>query len=146
MKTKVFVLFCLIFYLSGCAQYMDRPPTAIGDEATYLEKAMATPLTFSITKEKAEEAWGRINGFIGQYSSMKIQTASQYIIQTYNPSDTIHYGYSANRAQKGDEYEFSVSCFSGGGFGGVKKIPNQNAHILAHYALTGEIIPHLVVQ
>lgn len=143
---KTVIILSLIMLCVGCAQYMDRPPTAIGDEAIYLEKAMATPLTFSVAKEKAEEAWSRINGFIGQYSSMKIQTASQYIIQTYNPSDTIHYGYLANRAQKGDEYEFLVFCFSGGGFGGVKKIPNQNAHILAHYALTGEIIPRLVVQ
>jgi hypothetical protein len=141
---KKFFVLGMIFLLAGCAAYMDIAPKAQpGEEAAYLKEAVDTPLVFTAPKDKSDEIWGRINAFIGKYSSMKIQTASNYIIETFNPSNLLEFGYSANRAPKGDDVEFTVSCFTGVG---SKNIPTQNAHLLAYYALTGKIIPRLIVQ
>ena len=143
---KLFVL-GLAFLLTGCATMMDMTPKAeTAEETAYLKEAMNTPLTFTVPKDKSDETWGRVNSFIAKYSSMKIQTASDYIVQTYNPTDTIHFGYQANRAPRGDEVEFTVTCYSGGLFGGSKNIPDQNSHLLAYYALTGKAISRLIVQ
>lgn len=111
------------------------------EEQEYLNKAMETPLTFTIQREDAEEAWGWIKKFIGKYSSMRIQKETDYLIETYTPSG-IRYGYSATRSPRGDEVEFEVKCFSGNVF--LEEEAERNAHILAYYALNGEVMPKFV--
>ena len=147
---RIFIGLVVCLFFISCATYwqgiMDQPPKGAPADLDYLTKALAMPLTFSVPNAKAEEVWGRINVFISKYSSMKIQIATNYNVETYNPTDIIEYGYSASRLLKGDETEFTVNCFSGGSFGQVKNIPNQNAHILAYYALTGEIVEYLIFR
>jgi len=124
----------------------DRPPKAIDEDGrAYLARVMQAPLIFTVAKERSDEVWSLVNSFIANYSSMKVQTASDYIISTYNPSDVIHYGYSATRAIKAEGIEIVVMCFSGG-LSQVKKIPEQNARILALYLQTGELRPEFIVQ
>jgi hypothetical protein len=114
-------------------------------EEEYLSKVMQAPLEFSIPKDKSEEVWGRIQSFIGRYSSMKIQVATDYVLQTYNPQESaVDFGYYANRTPQGDEVGFEVRCICGNMFSGKDR--DRNAHILAHYAQTGEIIPRLISQ
>jgi len=144
---KFFVLAVIVCLAAACAVYMDQAPKATTpNESAYLEKAMSTPLTFTVLKDKAEEVWSRINVFISKYSSMKIQVANAYNVETFNPMDAISYGYSASKLQKGEEFEFTIACFTGGAFGGQKNRPAQNAHVLAYYALTGEIIERLIAR
>ena len=107
-----------------------------------LARAMATPLTFTVPKDKSDEAWGRVNSFIVKYSTMKVQTVSDYIIQTYNPIDNFHaWGYTANRMTQGDAVEISVTCTYAWGH---EKTATRNAHILALYAVTGELDETLI--
>ena len=109
-----------------------------------LARAMATPLTFTVPKDKSDEAWGRVNSFIARYSTMKIQTASDYIIQTYNPTDKFNaYGYTANRMTKGDAVEISVDCVYVESY---QKQAIRNAHLLAHYAATGELVDESLIS
>jgi hypothetical protein len=136
-----------VFCLGACITIpKDAPPLATDDAGrAYIARAMQTPLSFSVSKEKGEETWSRINAFVSKYSSMKIQTASEYILETYNPTYIYQFGYSANRNVKGNEIEFTVSCFPATGSVWTR-IPAQNAHILALYAMTGELRPEFVVQ
>lgn len=136
------VVVCLL--AGACGPGMTgRAPAATTPEANaYLARVMATPLTFTVPKDKSDEVWGRINNFIAKYSTMKIQTASDYIIETYNPTDNINaWGYMANRMVKGDEVEISVTCTYAWGH---KKTGTRNAQILALYAATGELDETLI--
>jgi hypothetical protein len=143
--TKRLIFAAVVCLLAGaCGPGMtDRPPAATSPEANvYLSRVMAAPLTFTVPKDKSDEAWARVNSFIAKYSTMKIQTASEYIIETYNPIDNFHaYGYTANRMTKGNEVEISVT---GTWYWGQKKTATRNAHILALYAVTGELDESLI--
>lgn len=144
---------CAIVGACTVQNIMLDPPKGEGPEdAAYLKAAMATPLTFTVPAEKSEETWSRINSFISKHSSMKIQTASDYIIETYNPGAG-QFAYSANRATRGDAAEFTVACVSGGpivlyfkGFAHQEKQAEHNAHLLAYFAVTGEVRETLVVK
>lgn len=125
---------------------MDKPPKATDEDGrAYLARVMQTPLIFTVPKERSDEVWSLVNAFIANYSSMKVQTASDYIISTYNPTDVLHYGYSATRAIKAEGIEITVMCFSGG-LSHAKRIPEQNARVLALYLQTGELRPEFIVQ
>jgi hypothetical protein len=144
---KLFVLSIVVCMTGACAAYMDQAPKATApNESAYLEKATSMPLNFTVPKEKAEEVWSRINVFISKYSSMKIQVATAYNVETFNLPDCIHYGYSASKLQKGDGFEFTVVCLDGCSFGSQKNRPAQNAHVLAYYALTGEIMERFIAR
>ena len=40
-------------------------------------------LSFIVSKEDSGNAWGRAQAFVAQHSSMKIQTVSDYVVQTF---------------------------------------------------------------
>jgi hypothetical protein len=155
MFKRFAALAAVVVVCAGCTiknVYLEPPKAANDEDAAYLERATQTPLTFMVEVSKGDETWSRVNSFIAKYSSMKIQTASDYIIETYNPTEG-KFGYSANRATKEDRAEFTVNCAPGPGIIGIKfdimhgdKIAEQNAHLLAFYALTGEIRESLVVK
>ena len=149
MKTKILSLglICLLISVSTFAQEKSKGPTSL---QIYIKKAMQTPLTFKVPREKEEEVWGRIQSFIAKYSSMKIQVATDYVIETYNPTKTTElnpkYGYKAIKTFIGNEVEFKVECFAGetvlrtnAGYKYNQMKADHNAHIFACYALTGEI-------
>lgn len=102
---------------------------------------METPLKFTVPREDAEEAWGWIKKFIVKYSSLKILKETDNLIETYTPTG-IKFGYSAIKSLQGDEVEFEVKCFSGNVFLGEEA--ERNAHILAYYAVNGEVMPKFV--
>lgn len=148
MRAKILILgsVCLLIFVSTFAQEKSKEPTSL---QIYVERAMQMPLTFKVSREKEEEVWGRIQSFIAKYSSMKIQIATDYIIETHNPTKTIElnpkYGYKAIKTVVGNEVEFKVECFAGetdlgkAGYKFNQMKADHNAHILACYALTGEI-------
>ena len=148
MRAKMLILgsVCLLIFVSTFAQEKSKEPTSL---QIYVERAMQIPLTFKVSREKEEEVWGRIQSFIAKYSSMKIQIATDYVIETYNPTEgetslETRFGYKAIKTPVGNEVEFKVECVAGWkGMRAVDKYnelkADHNAHILACYALTGEI-------
>lgn len=147
MKTKILILglICLLIFTPLFAQEKSKEPTPL---QIYVTKAKQTPLTFKVPKEKEEEVWGRIQSFIAKYSSMKIQIATDYVVETYTPLEVkmgdpkwpgANFGYEAVKTPMGDEVEFEVKCVTGDPSGYCELMAGYNAHYLAHYALTGEI-------
>ena len=117
------------------------------EQQEYVARAMQQAIPVVVPKDKAEETWGRIQSFIGQYASMKIQIATDYIVETYNPDgSSFHYAYKAAKIVKGDTVEFALSCFSNAVFGMADKECARNVHLLAHYAATGELMPELIIR
>jgi hypothetical protein len=96
---------------------------------------MAFPLHFAIPNNEAELAWGRAQSYIGRFSSMKLQVATDYVIQTYNPESAWEFGYTATRTPGINHALFDVGCQTGGTLGADEA--EQNAHIFAYYIKTG---------
>lgn len=115
------------------------------DEQAFLSKAKAFPLEFTVSNEEAEMAWGRAQSFIGRFSSMKLQTATDYVIQTYNPSASgVAYGYYVTKTPLGESTQFNVQCNTGNIF--AMADAESNAHILAYYMSTGELVNPKVIM
>jgi len=148
---KIFLMLtCLLLTACVIAQpdYMVNPTP---DESLYMEKVRAQPLEFELPEADAAVAWGRAQSFIGQYSSMKLQIVTDYVIQTYNPThDTYHrnYGYYVTKTPSEGSVKMSVQCigyYQWGMDGRPYPAIDLNAHILAHYLKTGELpYPHLI--
>lgn len=63
---------------------------------------------------------------------MKIQTTTEFLIETYNPTRG-SVGYKATKAPAADgRVELSVMAIASGDFMSV--CADRNAHLLAHYA------------
>jgi hypothetical protein len=107
------------------------------EERSYLERAEACPLEFTIPADEADAAWGRAQSFIGRFSSMKLQTVTDFVIQTYNPREgNVDFGYYVTKTPLGDQVRITVECIKGNLFSGADA--KRNAHILAYYIKTGE--------
>lgn len=116
--------------------YPGLPPRSDADRAV-LETAMGAPLTVVLEKPQADEAWTRVQVFIAKHSGMKIQTSTEFLIETYNPTRG-SVGYKATRAPAtGGKVELSVMAFASGDFMSV--CAERNGRLLAHYAQTAAI-------
>lgn len=117
-------------------------------EQAYLNQVNQMPLKFTISTDKIVDAWSRANGFVANYSSMRITMANEYTIQTFAPlpsrmSSGINYGYYITRVKNGDTWEFNINCVVNNMFAGGRAI--KNAKILAWYIYTGELpFPELI--
>lgn len=136
-------------FVAGCS----TPPRATGPEETaFLASVASEAVEFDIPKASADDAWGRAQVFIAKNASMKIQTATDFLVETYNPTPDAFmpsYGYRVTRSAAGDKMRFSVECFTGTEYspGKLAQVPMQNAKILARFMRTGELpYPHLVAR
>ena len=130
----LFVLSIEIIGLSGCAQRQVSPQIQ-----AYDIRVMSQPTTFSIPTKKAEEAWSRAQQFIATLSNFRIQTSTDYVIQTYMiNSSWPKYGYSVTRTINGNNTNFIVKGVCTNIFSGDRAL--YNAHALSHYMVTGELI------
>lgn len=157
MRIKSFIIILVLlsiinFYCrSGYIKtFIIFPETQI--EKDYIEKVWATPLEFRVPNNKEEIIWGRIQSFIGKYSSVKIQVATDYVVQTYN-ADYGQFGYYVTRTPDISETSFSIRCITNpkpeklwSGEYDYSQQAELNAHILAHYALTNELMPKFIKQ
>lgn len=136
----VMVLFGLF---PACAVMTPRAQTP--EESNYMSRVRAQPLVFEVPKAQAADVWGRIQSFVGKYSSMKIQTATDYVIETFDPgAGAVSFGYKAIRTDKGAAVEFSFGCFCGNMF--AQASTETNAGIFSLYAETGEIMERFVIR
>lgn len=129
--------FLFLLVVLGCAPKLD---TAVltSEERGYMEEVKLMPTTFIVSKEQADEVWARGQGFIGKYSGMKIQVATDSHIGTYNPTSShSYYGYSLNKMLIGDEVEFQVICTQSTNLGTSGQVAMRNAQILAYFMKTG---------
>lgn len=108
----------------------------------FYEKAKVHPTSFMISKDQGADVWGRAQSFISEHSSVKLQTTTDYVIETYNPQ--YGYGYKVTKAPSGQEFKITVNCLSGDFLNHLRA--EDNAHILAHYLKTGELPPDGVVN
>jgi len=130
----VFMLSIGISVLNGCAARQVSP-----DVQAYDMRALSQSTVFSIPTEKAEEAWSRAQQFIATLSSFRIQTSTEYVIQTYMmESSWPKYGYSVTRTINGNNTNFIVKGYCTNMFSGDRAL--YNAHALSHYMVTGELI------
>lgn len=105
-----------------------------GDVVTqYKYSVVKQPLTFEVTKDKDEESWGRANYAASKFSTMKIQTASNYVIENFNPITQNDIALKINRQPKGQNSVYEVKC--------ITQNPNINKEILekqvAYYIVSG---------
>ena len=133
----------VIFMIGNCTTNMLLNLTP--EEQAFLNKANAFPLEFIVSNEDAEMAWGRAQSFIGRFSSMRLQTITDYVIQTYNPSSSgVAYAYYVTKTPLGDSTQFNVTCNTGNLF--AMADAQSNAHILAYFMNTGELANPKVIK
>ena len=69
---------------------------------------------------------------------MKIQIATDFVLQTYNPGNNdVSFGYSIVKSPMDDSLEYTVECNTGNIFA-INEAQN-NAHILAWYIKYNEL-------
>lgn len=141
MRFKSITFLAICVFLTSCAV----TPTAelTQEDQVFLNAVNSMDTTFTVPEKESEATWGRIQSFIAEFSSMKIQTTSDNIIETSKP-DGYNYGYKAARTPLDEEVEFTVSCTCGNQFG--SKNAAQNAKCLAYFAKTGEINPTFIYK
>lgn len=61
-----------------------------------------------VSKDKSDEAWSRAVSYVNKYSDMKIQTTSDYIIDTYNPTSATKRGYTITKVHGGDSTTIEI--------------------------------------
>jgi hypothetical protein len=105
---------------------------------------------FIIPKSESDAAWGRAQVFVSKYSSMKIQTVSDFIIETFNTgaaesADMMNgkykFAYTITRSPKANDVEFSVESRSScDDCNGLKDILLDNESFASYYIQTGKDI------
>lgn len=139
---KVLYFVVVMAMLSGCRSV----PQFTGDQKAWMREVMKEDLTFTIPADSAEQVWSRGFKFLNLYSDMKLQTVSDYHIDTYNPDSGglgFQYGYSMTRIKTGNNFEISLT-------GRVNNVLSdgwlkENMCIFARYMRTGDLrYPELI--
>lgn len=113
------------------------------EEQGYLDKVKQQPLTFYVSIEANEVAWGRAGDwFIRGHSSMRLRRATIDEFDTDDPLQSLDYGYKVTRMRVGDRFQYSVRCVEGSD-GGIYE-SWYNARLLAHYIETGRLFPRFI--
>jgi len=146
MRNALLVFFFLGLLCSASIAMGSAPPSTTGEESIYLENAMDTPLEVTVSSLEVVDAWGRAQSWIGQYSSMKLQISTDYVIQTYNPREAARkYGYYVNKTKiDNNNFKINVQCTTGSLF--LSADAEKNAHILAYYIKTGKLYSKFIQQ
>jgi hypothetical protein len=141
-QTTISILLAVLF--CGCAVFKGGMKISSEDQK-YLTSAYDARLEFSVVANKSDTCWSRAREWIEKYSSKKIQTANDFMIQTYNPSgEEVAFGYYVTKKSAGENVQFSVQCIVGNLY--AKKDQENNAHLLAYYIQTGKVVPKLIVK
>ena len=147
MKRILIISFCAM--LCACATTRTLTPYQQGE----LDKVRYQPTTVSITEDNFKEAWGRAQSFLARFSNMKMQTVTEYVLDTYNPLKNsggvknmfVAYGYSVSRTPSvGGTTLISVKCVSNNMF--ANEYAKRNAQILAYYIENGELVDESLIE
>lgn len=139
----------LILFISACATTV-KTNSLTPEEKVYVSKVLKTEAQFEVGKEKAEEMWSRGFKFVQANSTVRIQSASDYHLQTYNPAilqnETGAIGYNLYKQIDGDKVKISIQCVYSSGiwFKYTESVCKNNEKVLSHYMQTGEIMQKFV--
>jgi hypothetical protein len=127
-----------LMMLVGCTAFVYRPTES---DMVYIHKIQNQPNEFGYLKTQDALYWGRAGSFVAQYSSMKIQTANDFIIETYNPSGSLggmfDFGWRIIKTPiNNDSNKIQISEISS------VESPTMRERICAWYILTGELPPN----
>jgi len=154
---KALIFIIILLTPIGCARWgylkIYQIPPETPEEEEYLQNVWETPIDFNISNKSELITWGRIQSWIGKYSTLKIQVATDFVVQTYG-AEYGQFGYHATRTPDVTETRFSIRCLTipkpEKEFWSVdydySKQADLNAHILAYFALTGEVNPRFIKQ
>lgn len=96
------------------------------------------PLSFKVARADADDAWGRAQVFVSKHSTMRIATATEFIIETYAPTNGI--GWIIRRSPAGADMAFEVATVAD-----PPGILHEHGRVLgivgAHYIRTGKTVP-----
>ncbi len=141
---RLALLILAFLFLSACGSVQREEHPLAAAERAYLDKAMAQPVKFEIPTSEAQDAWGRAQSFVGKYSVMKIQIATDYVLQTYSPTDE-NFGFNVVRTPGPQKTEILVDYNTGPGVEDPA-VGNRDAHLLAFFVKTGEAVPPELVN
>ncbi|WP_424244242.1 hypothetical protein Dip510_001443 [Elusimicrobium posterum] len=149
MKKNIVILASILF-MAACA----TTAQLTSEEQVYLDSIQNETNKVVIVKADIADAWGRANSYVAKNSSMKIQTANDHLIDTYNPTNdnsaySITYGYRVTKTPVDGGYEVEITCLrNASGYGGLAK--NQcprNEKIFSNYLRTGKLpYPNLIAK
>lgn len=92
--------------------------------------------TFFVASSLDKIAWGRANFYVSKHSDWKIQTANDYMIDTYNPSGS-GYGFTITKEPKENGFFYTVRCKSGYSYNIGYEDAKKKEKKAAYYILTG---------
>jgi hypothetical protein len=148
MKRKRAVSSIVLCILAlGCGSTAPLVGTA-EDEKQYLRDVDKTGLAVTVSAADLAVAWSRAASFISKYSTMKIQTSTDFVIETYNPEmsrDALDpwYGYKVVKTPLGDgKTKIDVLCTRFGTASEDRSL--RNARILSFYIETGRLMERFV--
>ena len=124
------------------------------DEQASLSQAMSGQLNFVVPREHAIDSWDRAQDFLDRYSTMKLHSATDSLLTSYEQPVTdpnqiqsasaVRFGYSVTRSRDVDGVRYVVQCTPSNPSGA--KDADQNAHLAAYYIRTGTICDRCVVR
>lgn len=65
-------------------------------------------LTFTIKSSQDRDAWARANYYVHTNTDMKIQTANEFLIDTYSPINFNDQAFTISRFPQGDSVQYTV--------------------------------------
>ncbi len=116
---------------------------ALAKTAAALAKVRAQPLEFEIDAPAVADTWGRAQSWIARHSTRKIQTVTDFLIETYGPQTAtlgeLNFAYQVVRSPlPGGRSKITVSCSSNSALDEYIQQASDYAHLLALYMATGE--------
>ncbi len=140
---KILIIFITISLL-GCGMSLINTTNISDDDRNYLDRASVFPFEFIISKDEDEGTWKRAQSYIGLYSSMKLQVATDTILETYNPVG-VRFGYRVVKTPLPDDtFRISVTCTSGNMF--AIRDAERNVRIFSMYIKTGELPQQFIAR
>lgn len=116
-----------------CLMYPDIMPKMM------YEVSIQSP-NFSVPIEKEREVWSRAVSYVNQKSDMKIQTQTDFMLETFNPLTAGKKGFRITKTVTDKEASFNVDVFGDlGVFSGELQV--KEAQKCAYYMRTG-IMPN----
>lgn len=135
--------------------WIDMQTVATSDLEKLQEVRASAHNPVPVPRELAPDSWARAQLFINKYASMKIQVATEVVVETYNPTEAGKFAYSASKTPSGENVLIEIRCTSSSKLGYTQYGPIHasaeymakrkedcatNEVIAAHYIATGELV------
>lgn len=68
------------------------------------------PTTFTLPAAQDKDAWARANYYVNTYADLKVQTANEFLVETFNATRLASgTSFSVNRLPQGNQVQFTVN-------------------------------------